>query len=209
MKLDHEYALLEGYNRASVGRWLQVGAATLSALIVFVLLSIVDLAKRYGLNVNLPPVVLSLVGAGSVYGALYWLFSRHVWKLALVARLLKVPNLAGTWSVEGLTLEKCPNIPWSGTARIIQSWDKLRIHLETTQSVSDSIAAALLYDEATGYRLLYHYENRPRISETALSAHHGFAELTFSPGENSATGEYFNGRGRNTWGTLKLMRKVD
>lgn len=209
MKLDHEYALLEGYNRASVGRWLQVGAATLSAVIVFVLLSVVDLAKRYGLNVNLPPVVLSLVGAGSVYGALYWLFSRHLWKVASVARLLKVPNLAGKWSCEGVTLEKAPNITWLGTVTIIQSWDKLRIHLQTEQSASDSIAAALLHDEAVGYRLLYHYENRPRIGETALSAHHGFAELTFAHDENSATGEYFNGRGRNTWGTLKLTRKVD
>lgn len=209
MKLEHEYALLEGFNRASVGRWLQVGAAAISAVIVFVLLSAVDLAKRYALDVNVPPVVMSLVGAGTVYGALYWLFSRHVWKLSAVARMLKVPNLSGTWSCEGVTLEKEPNIDWSGTVKIVQSWDKLRIHLETEQSVSDSIAAAMLHDEAVGYRLLYHYENRPRIGATALSAHHGFAELTFAAGENSATGEYFNGRGRNTWGTFKLTRKVD
>lgn len=208
MTLEHEYALLDGFNRASVGRWLQVGAAAISAVIVFVLLSVVDLAKRYALDVNVPPVVMSLVGAGTVYGALYWLFSRHVWKLSAVARILKVPNLGGTWLCEGLTLEKEPNIAWSATVKIVQSWDKLRVHLETEQSISDSIAAALLHDEAMGYRLLYHYENRPRIGVTALAAHHGFAELTFATGENSATGEYFNGRGRNTWGKLKLTREV-
>ncbi|QYE37039.1 hypothetical protein KZX46_21015 (plasmid) [Polymorphobacter sp. PAMC 29334] len=208
MKLEHEYTLLEGFNRASVGRWLQIAAAALSAVIVFVLLSAVDLAKRYALNVNVPPVVMSLVGAGTVYGVLYWLFSRHVWKLPTIAGILKVPNLAGTWSCEGVTLEKEPHINWSGTVKIVQSWDKLRVHLETEQSNSNSIAAALLYDEAVGYRLLYHYENSPRIGETGLAAHHGFAELTFAAGENSATGEYFNGRGRNTWGTLKLTRKV-
>ena len=38
-----------------------------SAAIVFVLLSAVNLAKRYHLDVNVPPVVLSLVGAGTVY----------------------------------------------------------------------------------------------------------------------------------------------
>ena len=67
MKLDHDYSVLEGYNRASVGRWIQIAAAAISGGIVFVLLSAVDLAERFGLNVNLPPMVLSLAGAGTVY----------------------------------------------------------------------------------------------------------------------------------------------
>lgn len=120
---------------------------------------------------------------------------------------MKLPNLAGKWKVEGLTLEKEPHTAWFGTATVVQSWDKLRVHLETPQSISDSIAAALQPDEAAGYHLMYHYRNQPRIGEAKLVAHHGFAELIFAHDERSATGEYFNGRGRNTWGKLTLTRE--
>ena len=207
MALEHEYSLL-GSNRASVGRWLYVAAAALSAGIVFVLLAAVDLAKAVGLNQNLPPGVLSLVGAGSVYLVLYGLFDRYGWKVGPIGRWLKLPNLAGKWTVEGVALDKQPNIAWRGTVTIVQSWDKLRVHMETAQSASDSIAAALQPDEAAGYHLMYHYRNQPRIGETELAAHHGFAELTFALGEQSASGEYFNGRGRNTWGKLTLTREA-
>lgn len=206
MSLEHEYALVGGYNRTHVGKWLLRISAAISAGAVFVLLSAVDLAKSLGLNVNLPPSVLSLVGAGMVYGLLYWIFDRHAWRLAAIGRALKVPDLSGRWVVEGISLDRVPQTPWSGTITIVQSWDKLRVHLETGQSSSDSVAAALLHDEAAGYRLMYHYRNQPRIGETELTAHHGFAELTFSTDGTAATGEYFNGRGRNTYGTMTLRK---
>jgi hypothetical protein len=206
MNLDHEYAVLGGYNRSSVGRWLYAAAAGISAAVVFVLLALVDLAKLLDLNANLPPGVLSLVGAASVYGALYWVFDRYAWKLGPVGRILKVANLAGSWTCNGVSLERNPPVAWTGTLTIVQSWDRLRVHLETSQSSSDSIAAALLHDSAIGYRLLYHYRNNPRIGEVGLAAHHGFAELVFGTDGDTATGEYFNGRGRNTWGTMSLTK---
>lgn len=207
--LEHEYALVGGYNRTHVGRWLGICASTVSAAIVFVLLTAVDLAKLYGWNVNVPPVVLSLVGAGFVYTALYWIFDRYVWKIGPLGRALKIPNLSGRWSCEGTPLDSGQGRPWTGTVTIVQSWDRLRVHLDTGQSGSDSIAAALMHDAAIGYHLMYHYRNTPRIGETALSAHHGFAELVFAPSEQSATGEYFNGRGRNTYGSMRLVKETN
>jgi hypothetical protein len=206
MAFEHEYALLGGYNRSHVGRWLGGAAALISGLIVFLVLSAFDLAQSFGLNVNLPPTALSLVGAGAVYGGLYWLFDRFAWRIAALGRLLKVPDLSGRWICEGQPLETDQGKPWNGRVTIVQSWDKLRIHLETSQSSSDSVAAALQHDAAVGYRLMYHYRNRPRVGEASLAPHHGFAELTFSPDERSAKGDYFNGRGRNTFGTMTLKR---
>ena len=60
---DHEYALLGAMNRALVGRYLGLIAAAVSAGIVYLLLSAVDLAERLGWNVNVTPSILSLVGA--------------------------------------------------------------------------------------------------------------------------------------------------
>jgi len=53
---------------------------------------------------------------------------------------------------------------------------------------------------------MYHYKNQPRLNAPELSAHHGFAELTFLADGRTASGEYFNGRGRNSFGTMTLRR---
>lgn len=143
MALEHEYALLGGFNRSHLGRWLGVFSAAVSSVMVFLVLAAVDLARLLGVSVNLPPMALTLVGAGAVYAAVYWLFDTQVWKVPFVGALLKVPNLAGTWSCEGEGLDQKPHVKWSGTLTIVQSWDRIRVHLVTTQSESHSVAAAL------------------------------------------------------------------
>lgn len=208
MPLDHEYALVGGYNRSHVGRWLGALSALVSSAIVFLLLAMVDLATALGLNVNLPPMALSLVGAGAVYAAVYWVFDRHLWKVRLLGSVLKVPNLAGTWRCEGVGLDITPSANWQGTVTIVQTWDRLRVHLKTSQSESHSISAALVHDAAAGYRLMYHYRNEPKLGDQDLIAHHGFAELIFDSNEQAADGEYFNGRGRNTFGKMRIVRTI-
>ena len=206
---DHEYALLGGINRARVGRYLTLIAASVSAGIVFVLLTAVDIAKRLGLNVNLTPSVLSLVGAAAVFGVLYWIFDRFAWRWRFLNAVIKVPNVAGEWSCDGQTIEKdgTPGYTWQAIVIIFQSWDKIRVRLKTAQSASDSIAAALICDDADGYRLLYNYRNQPKIGEVELKSHLGFSELVFAKNLETAEGEYFNGHGRYTFGTMKLKRK--
>lgn len=208
MSTEHEYSLLGGVNRSSVGKWIMRASALMSASAVFVLLTAVDLAKRFDINANLPPSALSLVGAGMMYATLYWLFDHFGWRIRVVGRCLKLPNISGRWACEGISLDRTPPERWEGTVTIIQSWDRIRVYLETARSSSDSIAAALLHETGTGNRLLYHYCNHPRAGEAELHAHHGFAELTFTPDGSAARGEYFNGRGRNTFGTLQLTKEI-
>jgi hypothetical protein len=211
MSQEHEYALLGGTNRAKVGRYIGIASASISALIVFLVLAAVDVAKRLGVSTTLPPSVLSLVGAGAVFTVLYWLFDKYVWRWAPLGSLLKVPNLAGDWSCEGKTLDADGNTKyeWQATVTIVQTWDRLRVRLKTKQSGSNSVSAALLRDEVDGFVLLYHYKNDPRINEVDLKAHRGFAELTFSKDCQSAEGPYFNGHGRFTFGTMALTRIQD
>jgi len=206
---EHEYALIGGMNRAKIGRYLSLIAAFISSVIVFILLTIVDLVQRFGIYGSLPPSLLSLVGAGTVFFVLYWLFDKYVWRWPRLNKFLKVPNLIGDWECIGQTLnpDGTPSYSWNGTVTIIQSWDKLRVRLKTAQSGSNSITAALIWDEADGYRLLYNYRNDPKIGETELKSHLGFADLTFAKDCQSAEGGYFNGHGRFTFGTMQLRRK--
>lgn len=207
MSTEHEYALLGGVNRSNVGKWIMRVSAAVSAGAVFLLLGAIDVANRLGVDAKLPPSVLSLVGAGVVYVCLYALFDSHGWRVAAIGKWLKLPDISGRWTCEGVSVDRTPPERWRGTVTIVQTWDRIRVRLETDRSSSDSVAAALLHETETGDRLLYHYRNDPRIGEVGMHAHHGFAELVFAPDGRTARGEYFNGRGRNTFGTLELVKE--
>ncbi|WP_158810161.1 hypothetical protein [Beijerinckia sp. L45] len=209
MNEEHEYAVLGGLNRASIGRYLAVASALIAAGVVYLLLFLNSVWKSHGYNYDIPQSLVSLVTAGSIYLALYWLFSRHAWKLPLLASFLRVPNLSGNWLCDGQTVnaDKTLGYKWSGRVTVIQSWDKVRVRLRTPQSGSNSITAALVYDEADGFRLLYNYINEPKIGEPELNAHRGFADLMFNKDLTVAEGEYFNGHGRFTFGTMRWTKE--
>ena len=211
MSQEHEYTVLGGVNRAKVGRYLALASASVSGGIVFLLLALADAAHRFGLPASLRPEVLSMVSAGTVFGVLYWLLNRYAWRWVGVAHWLNVPNLRGEWRCHGETINSADGtvkFTWQGTVTITQSWDKLRVRLKTGQSGSNSISAALVPDDIEGCVLLYHYQNDPKIGEPDLRAHRGFAEITFAKDLKSAEGEYFNGRGRNTYGRMRFTKVI-
>jgi len=200
--------MLGGIGRAKVGRYLSLLSAAVSAVVVAALLWVTDIAKQLGIPANLPPSVLSLVGAGAVFGLLYWLLDRYAWRWNIISRLLKVPDLRGEWDCKGQTIGTDGNAgyAWNAKVTIVQSWDKLRIRLRSDQSGSNSNSAALICDEADGYRLFYSYKNDPGIGEAELQSHRGFAEIVFAKDLRTGEGEYFNGHGRYTFGTMTLQR---
>ncbi|AMC35279.1 Cap15 family CBASS effector [Janthinobacterium sp. B9-8] len=207
---DHEYAVMGGVERAKIGRYLSIVSSVISAGLVFSLLSVVDLAKTSGLNVNVPPAVLSLLGAGMVFGGLCWILSKYAWKWPLIDRLLKVPNLAGIWDCQGesLHLDGTVAYQWNGEVTIVQSWDKLRIRLKTAHSGSSSMAAALATDSVDGYVLLYQYRNDPKVGESTLASHMGCAVVTIANDLTLATAEYFNGGSRGTFGKMNWTKRL-
>lgn len=208
--LDHEYALLGGINRSQIGRFLSIFAALVSATLVFLLLSAVDLAQHLGIPVNLPPTALSLLSAGVVFTGLYAVFNKHAWRWRLISAVLKVPDLSGEWNCKGHTLDENGKIlhEWNAHIFIVQTWDKIRVRLRTTQSASNSITAALFHDEVDGFRLLYNYRNDPKMGEPTLKSHIGCANILFNKDLSEGKGEYFNGYGRPTFGTMELSRKA-
>lgn len=205
---SHEYIVICGFNRSKVGKIIGGVASVLSAMIIYCILTAMHYFSFLENNSLLPPTVSSLVSAGAIYVGLYYLFNSRLWKSPRISRLLKVPDLSGEWDChgkgknnEGIELE------WKGKLKIFQSWDKVHIRLDTQHSGSDSITASIVYDEGLGYRLIYNYRNDPKINEELLNSHMGFAEFTFEDDLMSAKGEYFNGRGRNTFGTMSIRKK--
>ena len=176
---------------------------------MFLVLTLVDIAKRFGLTANVPPIVFSILGAVTMWGVLYLAFNRYVWRWRWVSRALKAPDVSGNYQVSGQTLNGAGAVKyaWDGSLVISQSWDRIRVRLRTDTSTSYSIAAALFFDPTDGFRLLYHYRNEPAIAVENLAAHRGFADILFSEDLASGTGEYFNGQGRFTFGTLAIQKQ--
>lgn len=208
--MNHEYSVLGGINRSRVGQIIGALAAAISSVLVAMLLATLNLAKALGFGGYVPAVLLPPLGAGVVFTVLYWFFDRHAWKLPYLKAALGVPDLSGEWQVDGQTLnpDKTPSFVWAGDITIIQSWDRIRVRLKTHQSGSNSITAALVRDEADGFRLFYSYRNDPRVDQPELNPHRGWAEITFNHALTHGEGEYFNGLGRFTFGMMKLTRKV-
>ncbi|KHT28569.1 hypothetical protein BV924_20655 [Pectobacterium odoriferum] len=202
---SHEYIVICGLNRSQVGRLLAIVASILSAFIIFSMLKVAEMLKHFNFDSHIPPSLLSLGGAGTIYLVLYKLLDKSLWRAPLVGRALRVPNLSGKWQVHGLTKTEGGG-PWEGVLTIVQSWDKVRIVLKTAQSQSDSVTASIIYDECIGYQLLYHYKNQPKMGEEHLHAHIGFAEFWFDENLLTAEGHYFNAQGRATYGTMTIER---
>jgi len=154
-----------------------------------------------------PVVAVPVFG---LFGGLYFLFDRFLWKITFLRKLLLVPDLNGKWVCAGCTSLKNGepvNFDWNSVVSITQSWSKILIHLKTSQSESKSISASIYHEAGVGYRLLYQYNNKPNADELDLSNHSGSAELLFSEDIESASGSYYTDRHRTTVGTMRLRRE--
>ncbi|HFU2857729.1 TPA: hypothetical protein ACGQ50_001275 [Enterobacter cloacae] len=205
---SHEYIVICGINRSKVGKILGGIASLLSAGLIYTVLLLLARFDIFSSESTIPPSVSSLLSAGAIYVVLYAWFDSSLWKRQKIARFLKIPDLSGEWDCIGEGRDKeGKTYNWNALIKIAQTWDKVHIRMQTAQSGSDSVAASIIYDEGIGYRLIYNYRNDPKINEPELHSHMGFAEFTFNEDISSAEGEYFNGRGRNTFGTMSIKRK--
>lgn len=202
---SHEYIVICGFNRSKVGRYIAIVASVISFVLILLALTLIEWLKNFHINSHIPASVFSLISAGGIYMGLYTWFDKNLWHNTYLGKFLCVPNLAGRWNVEGHTRSEGGK-PWEGELRIVQSWDKVRIHLKTQSSHSDSVTASIIHDEGIGYQLLYNYRNQPKTGEEHLTSHVGFAEFRFDDGLKSAKGHYFNGQGRATYGTMTITR---
>lgn len=207
MRDDHDYSIL-GHSRALVGRYLGAVAAAVSAGSVLLAGLGIEFAEHNGFGNLLPPIIVWPVTAGAVWIGLHWLFANHAWKWPGIAAVIDVPDLSGTWKVTGKTLgeNKETTYEWSGVITITQTWERLKVRLQTAQSSSFSISAAMVREPGAGYRLTYPYINEPKADQPELRTHVGFADLLFAQSIRSADGDYFNNKGRTTQGVMRLDR---
>lgn len=143
----------------------------------------------------------------TVFGIVYFVFDRWAWRLPLLARVARIPNLQGTWAVTGRTNGADGQArDWSGTARITQTWSQIAISIETETSRSRSGMAALECDPGHGFRIIYGYANEPKGTGAELYSHRGTCQVVFSEDLSAGEATYFNDHQRRTFGTMTWKR---
>lgn len=204
----HEYSII-GHNRASVGKGLWLVMTLVASAAVVVLAMVKDWAAAFGF----PPVIINAiafpVSAATIYPLGFVVFNKWIWKWPWISKILGVPNLSGKWECEGQKVGgvgiSAPE-DWQGELVISQTWDKIRVYLRTGKSDSKSVAASLLYEPERGYVLMYSYRNEPHLSNEKMSPHVGYCELVLDESLTHGEGDYFNNRGRVTWGRMSLRK---
>lgn len=205
----HEYSVI-GHSRATVGRYLGVLAGLISSGCALGASALFDLAREWGLSQWVPESVQWPLTAALFYAAGHWLFDTWAWRSSPMLKVLKIPDLNGDWECAGTTLGPDGAVlhQWTAVVTISQTWEKIRVYLNTGQSRSASVSAALLNEPGCGHRLMYSYRNEPKIGEPELNPHVGYCELVFDQPLAAAEGDYFNNKGRVTFGRMALTRKA-
>lgn len=197
----HDYSI----DRHPKGK-IVFGLAFLAILITPKLNSFV---QDIGLSTGLYSISATTLSVFLLFSFLYWIFNKYLWRVKFLRKVLLVPDINGKWLIEGQTILKKGDQAvkdWSGTVTITQSWSKILIHLQTSQSLSKSVSASIYHDEGIGYRVLYQYENVPDANELELAKHSGSVEMNFDLKCLTAQGHYFTDQHRNTVGTIKLRK---
>ncbi|SPA26716.1 conserved exported hypothetical protein [Cupriavidus taiwanensis] len=208
VSINHEYSVI-GHSRATIGRWLGVVAGLLSSLIASLAAGAFALADALGFTLRGPDPIVIPATAAIFYFLGHLAFDKWAWRKSLVHKIIGVPDLNGKWDCQGTTLDadtRQVKYQWTASVTISQSWEKIKVHLNTGQSRSNSVAASIVKQEGVGFILMYSYRNEPKPGEAELNAHIGYCELHISEDMKSADGMYFNSGGRFTHGKMNLKR---
>jgi len=142
------------------------------------------------------------------YGLFYTIFDKSIWKLLGRVGLVKTPNLNGKWKGFLATSFNDNTSKIKATLEIFQTWSRMKIVLTTNQSVSRSEVSSIVTQNPEGQYLNYQYFNEPKPNAVqTMNIHHGTANLLFNEKNNSLSGEYYSGRGRQNFGSLFFKKK--
>ncbi|WP_138754472.1 hypothetical protein [Paenibacillus sinopodophylli] len=200
----HEYSVI-GHPRKTIILILALVSGAISKGVTYLL-------ETWIVQLNI--VVSFTISTFTVFALMYFLFNHFIWKWKVFSKFLHFPNLNGEWECIGLSnnIKQQKQYHWNGTVVIKQTWDKMLVSIKTGTSTSQSMSltGGIKHFPGLGYKMSYHYENTPNVSEVELKKHEGFCILTFDEKKISATGCYFNNiKDRATYGEMNLRRREE
>lgn len=163
---------------------------------------------------------------GLAFAIVWKIHDEWFWKtrFAYALGITRVPNLNGQWEGwiqtfydghipdEALHPDNEPSEDNGQKMRasldIDQTWRKVNVHFETTQTSSDSNGATMLTDEGKWPSVSYQYENKGSPLVEGLDMHFGTASLEYRDDgvTDALEGLYYTGPGRDNNGLMSFER---
>jgi len=147
-------------------------------------------------------VSVGAFSAFAIFGVLFWLFDKFIWKFGITKKITGIPNFSGEW--EGILKSSFDKTKDYQIKIVIkQSWSKILILCHFTQSDSWSETAHINPEHGKGPMLKFSYANRAQSVTWAIKEHRGDNELFLGPYDKAnkryttLNGDYFNNRGEH------------
>jgi hypothetical protein len=142
-----------------------------------------------------------------VYGLLFWVYDSCLWKRKVFGvSLSRIPDCHGTWYGE-LHSSHDGGTNVKGMLIVHQTWSKIMVEFRNVSSSSYSRMASLNITPGASEGLIYEYTNDPRADAMAtMHAHRGFAFLKLLIDKHWLEGDYYTGRDRASYGTMRFRR---
>lgn len=209
----HAYAI--NGSRAKTGGYIMVLSVVVASLVNELVTDIWTFISYdiYPLSVSIP----------FMFGALFYLYNKWLWRWPAFSRIAGVPNIKGEWvgplysshNVDAKENDRGSDEVTKGTLRpvftIHQTWARIEINSDFSKSRSESTTASFRTEKGNS-QLVFTYMNFPRDHTASHGPHEGVNKLrlvTDGDGNDVLEGEYYTDESRNNHGTLELRRPDD
>ncbi len=154
------------------------------------------------------PWWIGLPGIFSIYGTLYYGFKTWLWQWKFFRAIffIRTPNIQGSYS--GIIKSSYDNFKSEKEVdiKILQSWDRIVINQKTESSHSFSQSCSISINDQDIPTISYLYLNEPKFgSIKSMEIHYGMCMLYI--GNERLDGDFFTGRGRQTFGTIETEKQ--
>lgn len=182
-----------------------LGLSTMVAYVLFLILN------QY--FIKLPTYAQIFVATPSVpviYAFLFTFFDKYLWKQKIFRQLgiIISYNLNGIW--EGTLRSSFDKFSSDITVKLIINQTATGIKIHSTFDKSRSISVYENFgrsDIDNQVALYYFYRNEPNYdSDNTMSTHEGSVKLLYNSEDDTLTGNFYSGRDRNNYGTIKVKR---
>lgn len=152
------------------------------------------------------PWYVEMPSALGLFGLLYAIFDQWVWRWPWLHTMgiIAAPDLRGQWTgtLKSSYDRHVESRPVTVTVR--QTWTNMLVSLSTARSRSRSVTASMVTGDTP--EIWFNYRNEPsNENPRTMNMHYGTAILR-CVGPDTIEGDYFTGRSRTTYGTLRLSR---
>lgn len=130
---EHEYSII-GHSRSRIGMYLAFAAGMLAGALA-VGVSLLLTVARNAEYLDIPEIVLWPVTSAAVFGAMFFVFDRFVWRWWGIRSAIGIPDISGEWELDGISYDQNhePKWQWSGKIEITQKYEKIFVWLRTSQ----------------------------------------------------------------------------